>query len=225
MDHMSLRATAVVSTILLSILTTGPQSAVAATIVDISQFPDGTPVPTDEIITDEYRDIGILFGGREGVNDNDPISLFIGGQSGNPASGRFLFNTPDVDGAVHEYDFVVPGTTTPTKATYFQIGPDFDGSESIEIVGLDQFGNEIASVTATQAGGTSPIVALDAPAGSPFSGVEVRTDGNPGIGFLGANPDALQFQLIPEPTSLALLGVGTGMGLARRRKRRCPASV
>jgi len=186
--------------------------------VDIGQFPDGTTVPANEVITDEYRDIGILFAGRQSVTNTDPISLFIGG-SGPDADNRFLFNTPDVFGAVYEFTFVEPGTTTPTGATFFQISPDFDSTtESVEVVGFDLADEVVASRTGNWTNnGQSPLLSITPPAGEWFTTVEVRTQGNPGIGFLGRNPDGLQFTLVPEPATAALLGLG-GLTLLRRNK-------
>ncbi len=75
----------------------------------------------------------------------------------------------------------------------------------------------VALETFTGAGGPT-IVSLTAPAGTSFDSVEVRTRGNPGIGFLGNVGDRIQFTFIPEPTTAGLLGTAGLLTLLRRRR-------
>lgn len=209
---------AIVSTLVLA--AASPATANFVT-VDITRFPNGTVVPDNAIITDQYRDIGILFGARRQAGG--PLSLFIGNT---PSGRRFLFNTPDVLGAVQQFQFVEPGTTIAAGATFFSTSPDFDffESESVRLVGISSTGEILKSVLVTSSpGNTSPVISITADPGTSFALVEVRTFGNPGIGFLFNNPDALKFSLaVPEPSSLALLGMSgiAGAAWSLRRGRR-----
>lgn len=194
--------------------------------VDLSHFPDGSVVPDNAIIADQYRDIGILFGAR--TQGGDPLSLFIG----NTRSGRrFLFNTPDVFGAVQQFRFVEPGTSVVASATFFSTSPDFDSidAERVRLVGISSTGEILKSLIVNSSpGNLRPVISITADEGKPFALVEVRTFGNPGIGFLFNNQEALKFQLAPDPSqlqpvpgpsSMVLLGVGV-IGLAWRARHR-----
>ena len=163
------------------------------TIVDIREFPDGSVPPPDVVVTDQYRDLGVLFDGR--TMGGDPLSLFIGGAG---TTGRYLFNTPDVFGATHVYRFVAPGTSDPATVSCFQTSPDFDAlGEQIELRGLDAGGALLKSLIIEPVFvPSSPIVLIEADPGAEFAIVEIITSGNPGVGFLGTHNDAMEFCML-----------------------------
>lgn len=113
----------------LSLLFTESRAAIQT--VDITHFPNGTVVPDNATITNQYESEGIIFGGRQ--SNGNPQSLFIGGSG---TTGRYLFNTPDVFGAIYHFTFVDTNTFSSADINYFSISPDFDGdTESLDLVG------------------------------------------------------------------------------------------
>src|SRR5690606_8237066 len=110
------------------------------------------------------------------------------------------FHRPEVPMATHVFTFVQPGTDEPAYATRFQTAPPFEAlGERVTLVGLDADGREVRSaVFEPTPDAFDSIIAIEADAGDSFASVEVRTDGNPGLGFLqGAHHDAMRFRLRP----------------------------
>ncbi len=170
------------------------ESGASDAVVDVRALPDGS-VPADgAVITDQYRDAGVLFSGTR--PSGDPIDLVIVG----PVEDRGLFHRPEVPMATHVFTFVRPGTDEPAFATRFQTAPLFEElGERVTLVGLDADGREVASAVFEPTRDVfDSIIAIEADQSTSFARVEVRTDGNPGIGFLqGARNDAMRFRLLP----------------------------
>lgn len=158
-------------------------SALAQVQVDLSRYPDGQVVPPNQVISNEWQEVGVLFEARA---SNEPVAAqgtvwpFIGGAGVD--CPRYYFFTPDVFGAVGIFRFVEPGTNTPVDAVHFEMVAGWQAGETIDVVGFDQNGNVTAqqNFVAPPCGGfCDGLVWL---AGQ-FHVVEVRTQGNPGIGF------------------------------------------
>lgn len=151
--------------------------------VDLSRYPDGTTVPSGQVISDEWRQLGILFSARrssEAVGVQGSVAPVVPG-SGSECN-RYYFFDPDIYGAVGIFQFVEPGTTTPMDISHFEMVAEWNSGELISVVGFDQSG----AVTAEQtfyapscSGFCDGLIQLS----GQFQMVEVRTVGNPGIGF------------------------------------------
>jgi len=108
----------------------------AATLVTFSEFSVGTS------ITDQYKDVGIIFGGS---------SPFISPDEANPTS-PVLSGTPLFQGAITG-TFVIPGTTTPTTVESFSFDAGyFDAVGTTELRWFDLNGALIGSQTNTTLG-------------------------------------------------------------------------
>jgi hypothetical protein len=164
--------------------------------VDLSRFPNGALAPVGLAIANQWQPLGILFSARrpdEPVGITGSVLPVVPGATGGVDCQRFYFFSPDTPGAVGIFRFVQPGTTTPADASYFEMLAGWDPGESVTLVGLDQAGAVTAQRTFTAPCDCDGIVHLS----GRFHVVEVRTQGNPGIGFgncgLGGNGYGLRF--------------------------------
>ena len=168
-------------------------SAASAAVVtlNLDQFPDTNSVPSNAVLTDQYRDIGVLIDARSSVGPPGSLNAISGGT---PGAFRFFFFNPDIFGAIAIFSFVEPGTNNPTNATLFRATAGWEVGESVELVTFDEQDNQIASMFIpspnTSGGFLDGVVEIT----GLFHKVEIRTSGNPGIGFTN-----LQFEL-SEPS-------------------------
>ena len=155
-----------------------------AVVVDLNKIPHtGTAVADGTILADQWRPIGILFSARTpGADPIEPVAANWGG------SNNDLFFSPDLFGAIAEFEFVEPGTANPIDIHRFQLSPWFNQGESAQLVGLDEFDAVVAQDDVVNA---SPGGALMSITGT-FRRVEWRTQGDPGIAA-----GALQFEVCP----------------------------
>jgi hypothetical protein len=101
----------------------------SATLITFSEFPVGTS------IADQYRDVGIIFGGS---------SPFISTDTDNPTS-PVLSGTPQFQGPITG-TFVVTGTTVPTTVDSFMLDAGwFDDLETTELRWFDSSGTLLGS--------------------------------------------------------------------------------
>jgi hypothetical protein len=140
--------------------------------VDLSTFPDtGLEVPSGTILGNQWASIGILFDAEpDGVN---AVVQYWG--------DAHIFFSPDVYGAIAIFSFVETEGRTPTDISKFKLEPWFSPGESAELVGLDEFGGEVAIdvVTPEDIGDESQGIWMSI--SGTFRTVEWRTHGNPGI--------------------------------------------
>jgi hypothetical protein len=153
-------------------------------VVDLNKIPHTATVVADgTVLSDQWRPIGILFSARTpGADPIEPVAANWGG------SNNDLFFSPDLAGAIAEFEFVEPGTSNPIDIHRFQLSPWFNQGESAQLVGLDEFDAVVAQDDVLNA---SPGGALMSITGT-FRRVEWRTQGDPGI----AAGD-LQFEVCP----------------------------
>jgi hypothetical protein len=156
--------------------------------IDLSRYPDGTTVPSSAIISTEWQSRGIVFaarGSNETVGAQGSVRPLVPGSG--PGCARFYFFTPDVFGAVGIFRFVDPGTGAPAEASRFEMFAGWEFGETVILVGFDQAGVQTATQTYTApcGGFCNRSVSLT----GHFHTVEVRTFGNPGIGFANCAPD------------------------------------
>jgi len=168
--------------------------------IDLSRFPDGSTVPSGQVISTQWQSSGITFAARrsnEPVGAQGSILPYVPGSG--PGCNRFYFFTPDVFGAVGIFHFVEPGTSTPSDASHFEMWAGWELGETIILVGFDQAGVETARTTYTApcGGFCGRVVSLT----GQFHTVELRTFGNPGIGFGNCNADGgFGLRFTPVPT-------------------------
>lgn len=195
--------------------------------VDLSEFPDGTPVPDGTVLNTQYDDIGVHFGARlstEPVLQNsssiDPIKFGPNGFL--PPSTPGLFFSPDTNGAVAIINFLEPNTNTPAQILNFSALTDnnFNFAESVELVAFDNTGQQVASENFSGALGPSALLELSLSQG--FSSIEIRTDGNPGIAFSNLNFDrasSVPFEFSPGLGLVMTLGLFGSHHLWKRRTK------
>jgi hypothetical protein len=170
-------------------------SANAQVSIDLAHFPNGTVVPPNQVISNQWQSEGILFSARaaaEPVGAQGSVWPFVAASGG--TCNRYYFFWPDVFGAVGIFRFVQPGTNTPIDVTHFEMRAGWEFGETVILDGYDQNGVKTATQTynAPCGGFCSGLVSLT----GLFHTVEVRTFGNPGIGFYICAPDgtpALKF--------------------------------
>lgn len=187
---------------LLSLLLSMAASALAQTVeVDLSRYPNGTTVPSSQVISTEWQSLGIVFSGRrsnETVGAQGTVWPRVPGNG--PGCARYYFFTPDVYGAVGIFRFVEPGTSTPSDASYFEMVAGWELGETVILVGFDQNGVQTAQQTYTApcGGFCERVVSLS----GQFHTVELRTFGNPGIGFANCGIGGVGYGLkfTPVPT-------------------------
>lgn len=150
-----------------------PLSAQAFT-VNLDRLPEGGPeLPNGSILSDQYRPIGILFSARtDSMAAIEPVAQDFG----NPQAS--LFFQPDLFGAIAVFEFVEPGTSTPMDITRFELRPFFQPGESAQLVGLDEFDDEVAVDEVNDHVGTASVTMSIT---GVFRKVEWRTEGDPGI--------------------------------------------
>ncbi|MEM1113920.1 MAG: hypothetical protein AAGI11_18545 [Pseudomonadota bacterium] len=164
---------AVASQIFITFVLLGSTAALAVD-VDLGTFPGTSDGVADgTVLADQWRSIGILFDASP--SNVNPIKEDFGGSTAN------LFFSPDTAGVDAIFEFVVPGTSTPSSATAFSLRPFFNPGESAELVGLDGSSNEVAvdTVTPGDIGNSSQSITMSI--SGTFERVEWRTQGNPGI--------------------------------------------
>jgi hypothetical protein len=152
--------------------------------VDVSHYPNGTPVPANHAISNEWRDVGILFAARrqnEPVGQQGTIQPIVGGNGVECA--RYFFFQPDVTGAVGIFRFVVPGTNAAVDISHFEMVAGWNAGESITVVGFNAAGSSVAQQTFGAPPGCTGFCNGMISLTGQFRSVEVRTQGNPGIGF------------------------------------------
>lgn len=135
-------------------------------------------VPDDTVMSDQWRDIGILFDARGPSPVVPEMETFGGGDC-------HLFFEPDINGAVAIMTFVEPGTTTDTTAQAFRLAAYYNPGENAQLVGLDASDAVVAqaSITPSDIGGSSRTLEMEIY--GEFTTVEWRTDGDPGIAANG----------------------------------------
>lgn len=113
-------------------------SALAQTVeVDLSRYPNGTTVPSSQVISTEWKSLGIVFSGHRSNEDVGAQGTVWPRVLGNgPGCARYYFFTPDVYGAVGIFRFVEPGTSTPSDASYFEMVAGWELGETVILVGL-----------------------------------------------------------------------------------------
>lgn len=148
-------------------------------VLDLEFFPDGTPVSDNEVLTDQYRDAGILINARRPEQPQGSLNAIAAGPSG----GRYFFFSPDIDGAIASFEFVDPGTDSPTNATLFRAVAGWSAGESITLVTYDQDGQMLDSQTFNSPNPGNNILPGVVEITGDFHRVEMHTDGNPGIGI------------------------------------------
>jgi hypothetical protein len=116
--------------------------------VDVSHYPNGTPVPANHAISNEWRDVGILFAARR---QNEPV-----GQQ---------------------------GTIQPIVGGNGVVVAGWNAGESITVVGFNAAGSSVAQQTFGAPPGCTGFCNGMISLTGQFRSVEVRTQGNPGIGF------------------------------------------
>ncbi len=184
--------------------------------IDLKHTPGGDPVSEGTVLSNQYLPIGAIFGARRSnepvLQDSatiSPISAFHA-----DSDRGFLFFNPDVLGAVGIIHFVQPNTNTPAQVISFEGIADrfFHGNETIEIVAFDDAGQVVAS--SLFYGTAGPFATVSVESTTPFSAVEIRTSGDPGVAV-----GNLQFTTVPEPASWLLWpGVAGALALVRRRR-------
>lgn len=159
-----------------------PNALAQTRFVDFSRYPNGQVIPNATVLTTQLSGYGVVVGARR---SNEPVGLqgsvnFVSYGSGSTQCAKYWFFSPDVFGATAIFSFVDPATGESVDATSFEFGPDFDSSsESLDVVGLDSLNQVVASKTVSSCGRCAPQVVLS----GVFRRVEIRTRGNPGIGF------------------------------------------
>lgn len=152
-------------------------------LIDFGRFPNGNLIPNATVLTTQLSGYGVLLGARrssESVGQQGSVNV-VSYSYGSTACTRYWFLSPDVFGATAIFTFVDPQTGAFIDATSFEFAPDFDSNtESIDIAGLDASNQVVAFATFNNTcGRCTPKLTLS----GVFRKVEIRTHGNPGIGF------------------------------------------
>jgi hypothetical protein len=187
-----------------------------ASVIDFDNLAGGSTINTGEIVTTQYTSLGVTFvnpdyQSRANANlaamlegQSDPNILFIQQHDGNP-SGRpqqILFSSPSVRvGAFFE-------TSLNSTITMMAFSPTGALLESVTLTGsFDASSFLTGFIGLEEAGG--------------IGHVELFSRSNyPGLANFNFAIDDLRFELVPEPGTLILLGMGVlGLAFYGRRKR------
>ena len=175
--------------LLVGMLVWSSEASAAVITFNLDQFPDTSSVPSNAVLTEQYRDIGVLIDAR---SSGQPPGSLNAISAGSPGS-RFFFFSPDIFGAIAIFSFVEPGTNNPTNATLFRATAGWEVGESVELVTFDQQDNQIDSMVIQSPNTSGGFQDGEVEITGLFHKVEMRTSGNPGIGFTN-----LQFELVSE---------------------------
>lgn len=189
-----------------------------AGLVPNPSFIEGTPVSADAELTNQFEDLGAIFSTVGG----SPFAALVDLGSGHAVSGTngigAVDSSGDLDYALDTDIFLVlPGTLTPAVTDSISIqGDEIPSFGNVVFTAYDVNGNEIASSTIEDTGGNT--FSLSVPGIHEFR--LHSTHGDVAYDNLVFDvPTAPQVSGVPEPASIAFLGLPLLTAVVWKRSR------